>query len=90
MTVAERFGTNLVRVRKRAGISQEQLGLLASLHRTEIGHLERGERLARIDTLVKLAGALRVEPCDLLGGIGWTPGETASGRFEFPDPGASL
>lgn len=72
--VVERFRVNLVRIRKRAGLSQEQLASLASLHRTEIGMLERGIRLARIDTLVKLAGALEVEPGDLLDGISWRIG----------------
>lgn len=71
--VAARFGNNLVRCRKRAGLSQEELGFRASLHRTEIGMLERGVRVARIDTLVKLAGAIGVTPEDLLDGLLWTP-----------------
>ena len=41
------------------------LGLLAGLHRTEIGMLENGERLPRIDTVVKLATALEI-PVDQL------------------------
>lgn len=44
------------RIRGRIGFSQEEVGLRAGLHRTEIGLLERGERLACIDTLLKLAG----------------------------------
>jgi transcriptional regulator with XRE-family HTH domain len=38
--VAERFGDNLRRTRRREGLSQEQLAARASLHRTEIGRLE--------------------------------------------------
>jgi DNA-binding XRE family transcriptional regulator len=79
--VAAHFGRNLVRQRKRANLSQEELGLRASLHRTEIGHLERGERLARIDTLVKLADALSIPPGDLLAGIVWTPAVVTRGEF---------
>ncbi len=79
--VASQFGANLVYCRKRAGFSQEDLGFRASLHRTEIGMLERGIRLARIDTLVKLAGALEVEPAELLDGIVWKPGEPRPGHF---------
>ena len=60
--VARRFGENLRRARKGAGLSQEELGVRASLHRTEIGLLERGERIPRIDTLVKLAARLGVRP----------------------------
>ncbi len=82
--VAARFGENLVRCRKQAGYSQEELGFRASLHRTEIGMLERGIRLARIDTLVKLAGALQVSPEELLDGLSWTPGDPRRGQFEPP------
>jgi transcriptional regulator with XRE-family HTH domain len=81
MNVAERFGANLVRCRKRADLSQEELGWRASLHRTEVGLLERGARIPRIDTLVKLAGALGITPNALLSGIVWAPGATISGHF---------
>lgn len=83
MKVARRFGANLVRCRKRAGLSQEELGYRADLHRTAIGLLEKGARVPRIDTLVKLSVALRVAPADLLAGIVWEPGTTKPGRFEL-------
>jgi transcriptional regulator with XRE-family HTH domain len=82
--VERQFAANLLACRKRAGLSQEELGFRASLHRTEIGLLERGARVPRIDTLIKLAAALNVPPDDLLGGIGWEPGkvgEPIPGRF---------
>jgi transcriptional regulator with XRE-family HTH domain len=79
--LAERFGANLLSCRDRAGVSQEELGFRADLHRTEIGMLERGIRLPRIDTLLKLAGALEVEPSDLLDRIGWCAGAVSRGRF---------
>lgn len=86
MRVARRFGANLVRCRKEAGLSQEQLGFRADLHRTEVGLLERGARVPRIDTLLKLAGALDIGPCELLSGMAWKPGTatvTQPGRFGF-------
>lgn len=83
MDVAARFADNLTRARKRAGMSQEELGVGASLHRTEISQLERGLRVARIDTLVKLAGTLSISPCDLLEGIEWSPGSTTTGQFQL-------
>src|SRR5215212_1707437 len=83
--VAVRFGRNLFRCRRRAAMSQEELGALASLHRTEIGMLEQGTRLARVDTLMKLAGALSISPLELLDGIHWTPGSSASGNFTISD-----
>jgi transcriptional regulator with XRE-family HTH domain len=82
MTVAERFGQNLARLREDAEVTQEDLAYRASLHRTEIGLLERGGRIPRIDTLAKLAGALGVSPAALLEGIVWEPGEVRAGRFE--------
>lgn len=60
MTVAQRFGQNLRRYRRVADLSQEQLGIRAGLHRTEIGLLERGARTPRIDTLLKLATGLDI------------------------------
>jgi len=80
--IAKRFGENVASARNRAGISQEELSFIASLHRTEIGMVERGTRLARIDTLVKLAGALSLAPGDLLDGISWSPGEMQLGSFQ--------
>jgi len=90
VTVAKQFGDNLRRCRKRAGISQEETAVRASLHRTAIGQLERAERVARIDTLIKLAGALGVSPGELLAGLVWEPGGTRLGSFELPDPGDTL
>lgn len=81
MSVAEQFGANLSRLREQAGITQEEIAFRASLHRTEIGLLERGGRIPKIDTLAKLAGALEVEPAELIEGIAWTPGEIQRGSF---------
>lgn len=81
MSVADQFGKNLVYLRKRADLSQEEVSQLANLHRTEVSMLERGIRLARIDTLVKLAGALEVTPDELLDGVDWKPAAYRPGRF---------
>jgi len=79
--IAAHFGDNLARCRRRAGLSQEDLSHLASLHRTEVSQLERGLRLCRIDTLVKLTCSLEVPADELLAGIGWTPGDYRPGGF---------
>jgi len=81
MNVAARFGENLVRCRLEADLSQEELAHNASLHRTEVGLLERGARVPRIDTLIKLAGALSVHPSELIAGIDWAPGKVTAGTF---------
>ncbi|HSR93277.1 MAG TPA: helix-turn-helix transcriptional regulator [Solirubrobacterales bacterium] len=87
MDVAARFGQNLRRCRRRAGFSQEELGLRSSLHRTEIGLLERGARVPRIDTLVKISSALQIQPSELIEGIEWMPGNTTSGSFAIAPKG---
>jgi len=91
MDVAASFGRNLARCRKRAGLSQEELAVRASLHRTAVGQLERGERVARVDTLVKLAGSLGMPPGELLEGMSWDPGGTRLGHFHSTgSPGEEL
>ena len=75
------FGRNLRLLRRRADYSQEQLGARAALHRTEIGLLENGKRLPRLDTIIQLAGAMEMEPCGLLDGMTWTPEGHKQGRF---------
>lgn len=84
--VAIKFGQNLRRARRRAGLSQEELGVRASLHRTEIGLLEHGRRVARVDTLIQLSGAMSIEPAELLEGIFWNAGDTSSGQFSISQP----
>lgn len=86
--LAVRFGNNLRACRRRAGISQEALGMLTSLHRTEIGMLERGVREPRLGTILKLAGALSVSVEELLAGMTWKCGGVRPlGSFEFADLG---
>jgi transcriptional regulator with XRE-family HTH domain len=79
--IAARFGDNLARVRREADMSQDELAVRASVHRTEISQLERGLRMARIDTMIKLAASLEVPAAELLHGIAWEPGSTRLGGF---------
>jgi transcriptional regulator with XRE-family HTH domain len=65
----ERFAANMRRLRLARELSQEALGFQAELHRTEISLLERGLREPRLSTIVRIAHALKVSPCDLLEGI---------------------
>jgi len=83
LEVARRFGTNLSKARRAVGLSQEALGLRSSLHRTEVGLLERGARVPRIDTLLKLTRGLDVPVETLLDGIAWTPATAEPGSFEI-------
>lgn len=89
MDVAARFGDNLRRHRKRADLSQEETAVMASLHRTAVGMIERGLRLPRADTVVKLAAVLEIEPGELFEGIAWESGSIRYGKFK-PDQDATL
>jgi transcriptional regulator with XRE-family HTH domain len=68
---------------------------MASLHRTEVGTLERGERIPRIDTVVKLATVLEIEVGELVAGIEWRPPPAGAGQFRHatdetnPSPGST-
>lgn len=60
------FAMNLRATRQSRGLSQEALAVLANLHRTYVGSVERGERNISIDNMERLANALRVGLRDLL------------------------
>jgi len=81
-----RLGQNIARARKGAGMSQETVAVRAGLHRTEIGLIERAERIPKIDTLLKVAGAMSVSPDQLLRGIAWEPAITTKGKFSVSAP----
>lgn len=50
---------NIARIRKEKGITQEALAYQAGLNRAYIGYIERGERKPTIETLEKIAKALK-------------------------------
>lgn len=81
--LAIRFGRNLFRLRRKARLSQEEVAVRAAVHRTEIGLLENGRRVPRLDTIIKLLGALDVEPGILLKGMDWTPSAPKEGHFHI-------
>lgn len=72
--LAEHFGRRLWHRRRLACLSQEDLGRLLDVHRTEIGLLERGRRVPRLDTILKLSSGVEVSPCELIAGLRWQPG----------------
>jgi transcriptional regulator with XRE-family HTH domain len=85
--VAERFAANTRRHREAAGLSQEELAFRADIHRTQVSLIEGGHRSPRLDTLIKLAGALGVTPNDLVSGITWEPFEQRVGGFAVTETG---
>ncbi len=70
MALKERDGRDILARRVRElraarGWAQDQLAAESGLHRTYIGAIERSEHNVGIDTIVKLANALKVSLKDL-------------------------
>lgn len=64
--VVSSFGKRTRELRKKAGLSQEELALRAGLDRSYVGQVERGECNVTVLNIYKLATGLKVEPSDLL------------------------
>ncbi len=59
-SVLVRFGRRVRELRKKKGMSQEELALEAGLDRSYVGGVERGERNISLVNIEKLARALGV------------------------------
>jgi transcriptional regulator with XRE-family HTH domain len=66
LDLAITFGHVLRDLRKRVGLTQEQLGFEAELERNYISMLERGERQPTLTTLMKLARPLNRKASQLV------------------------
>lgn len=82
-SLATHLGCNLRFFREGARLTKHKLASRAGVHRTLVGAIERGERVPRVETLVRLAGALGVPIAKLLAGIAWIPDRDKSGAFLF-------
>lgn len=66
-TVTERFGWNLRIARQRACLTQQELAARLGMEFScDISVWETGKQCPRIDTVVRLAEALGIEPGELL------------------------
>jgi transcriptional regulator with XRE-family HTH domain len=83
MSVSDRFGENVLRIRQARKLTQESLAERAQIHRTQITLVETGRRQPGIETVVRLAGALEVSTETLFEGIRWDP---RAGEFVVVDP----
>lgn len=60
------FGDAVRARRQELGLSQEDLGFEAELHRTYISQLERGLKSPSLATIEQLAQVLKTKPSDLV------------------------
>ena len=66
MTIEKAVGQELRYCRTQKGLSQEDLGFEASLHRTYISLIERGLKSPTISTTVRICAALDIAPDEFL------------------------
>lgn len=66
MDIRERLSTNLKRLRREKGLSQEAFAHEAGIHRTYVSDLERGSRNPSITILDRLAAPLGVTASELI------------------------
>lgn len=60
------FGNTLRAERTARRLTQQQLAFEASLSLTYVGEIERGQRMVSLDTLQRLASALKMTAAELL------------------------
>jgi transcriptional regulator with XRE-family HTH domain len=65
-TTQKEFGKRLRQLRRRRGLSQEDLAFRSQLDRSYIGQVERGERNISLINIHKLARGLGASPHELL------------------------
>jgi transcriptional regulator with XRE-family HTH domain len=85
MTPAIRIGRNIRRIRRAADLSQETCADWAEINRASMTLYETGIRAPRVETLIRLAGALKVEPGVLLDGVRWVPSVYGMGEFAYEE-----
>lgn len=57
--IYKKIGNKIRQIRREKAISQEKLALEANLNRAYVGYIERGERHPSIETVYKIAIALK-------------------------------
>ena len=63
--VQRSIGDRIRRLRQIKGWSQEEFAALCGLHRTYMGHVERGEKNLSLSTMMRISDGLGILPTDL-------------------------
>lgn len=63
------FGERVRERRLELRLSQEAAAVRCGIHWTQLGKVERGQRSLRLETIVKIAAGLEVEPGKLVNGL---------------------
>ncbi len=68
MSLLDRFAGNVRRLRSKKGLSQKALADDVGISVSYVSMLERGMRSPPLETIERMARALKVSPAALLGG----------------------
>ena len=68
MSLLDRFAGNVRRLRSKKGFSQRALAETVGISVSYVSMLERGQRSPPLETIEKMARALKVAPATLPGG----------------------
>ena len=60
------FGRQIRIIRRKQGLTQEELAEQVGISASFLGHLERGSRIASLETLVALCNTLKTSPQQFL------------------------
>ena len=66
MNIQHRFARNVVARRRKLGISQRLLAIMIEVSQSHISRLEEGKSIPKIDTVEKIAKALKTTCGELL------------------------
>ncbi len=66
MTLLTRFAGNVHRLRTKRGLSQKELADAVGISVSYVSMLERGQRSPPLETIERMARALRVSPASLV------------------------
>lgn len=64
--IAHSIGKRIRLIRRKLGLTQEDLSYKIGIHVSTLGRIERGEMNSPIQTINKIALSLKVKPKDLL------------------------
>ena len=76
-------GERIREQRKRLGMTQERLAQLAELDRKHVSTIEAGNADLRLETLIRIAGAVAMRIENLVAGFVFVPSEDSPGHFEL-------
>lgn len=83
--LAARIGANVASLRRRAGLTLEQLAEAIESDRSHIHRIEKGRQLPSLSILAKLAASLNVRCERIRAGVRWEP---SAGAFAVPHQAA--